>query len=41
LNRAAQVKDSGNMIPDFSCQLDVIECPLLATPVAYLLFTVF
>jgi phosphatidate cytidylyltransferase len=41
MKRDAQVKDSGQMIPGFGGLLDIIDSPLLAAPVAYLLFSWF
>jgi phosphatidate cytidylyltransferase len=41
MKRDAEVKDSGQMVPGFGGLLDILDSPLLAAPVAYLLFSLF
>lgn len=41
MKRDADVKDAGKSIPGFGGMLDVIDSPLLAAPIAYLLFSLF
>jgi phosphatidate cytidylyltransferase len=37
LKRSARIKDSGALVPEFGGVLDVLDSPLLAGPVAYVL----
>lgn len=39
LKRSAQVKDSGDVVPEFGGVLDIVDSPLLSAPVAYLLLS--